>query len=72
MEVPRNWRLQKIRYGLVGTEFSCGHKVFPPREICPVCNNKKESTLVKKTINKTEIFSGDSFLLRAVLAEEEV
>jgi uncharacterized OB-fold protein len=38
MEISRNWRLQKTRYGLVGEV--CGHcdaKIFPPRDICPSC-----------------------------------
>ena len=38
MQVPRNWRIQKQRYALVGEVCThCGHKIFPPRDICPEC-----------------------------------
>lgn len=37
MEISRNWRLQKQRYGLVGEICPKGHKIFPPRDICPHC-----------------------------------
>lgn len=38
MEVSRNWRLQKQRYGLVGEICDhCGTKIFPPRDVCPNC-----------------------------------
>lgn len=38
MEVSRNWRLQKQRYGLVGEICNyCGEKIFPPRDVCPNC-----------------------------------
>jgi len=38
MEVPRNWRIQKQRYALVGEECPhCKTKIFPPRDICPEC-----------------------------------
>jgi len=36
MEIPRNWRLKKQRYSLVGEEDSKGHKIFPPRDVCPI------------------------------------
>lgn len=36
MEVPRNWRLNKQRYRLVGENCPhCETKIFPPRDICP-------------------------------------
>jgi len=39
MEIPRHWRLQKIRYGLIGDFCSVCHKpTFPPRDICSNCN----------------------------------
>ena len=39
MEVPRNWRIQKQRYALVGEVCThCGNKIFPPRDICPECD----------------------------------
>jgi uncharacterized OB-fold protein len=38
MQVPRYWRLNQQRYGLVGEVCeSCGAKLFPPRDVCPVC-----------------------------------
>ena len=38
MELSRHWRLQKKRYGLVGeTCDHCGVKLFPPRDVCLVC-----------------------------------
>lgn len=38
MEVSRDWRLQKQRYGLVGEMCDhCGNKMFPPRDVCPNC-----------------------------------
>ena len=39
MEVPRNWRLQRQRYSLVGEVCEdCGAKIFPPRDFCPECD----------------------------------
>jgi len=41
MEVPRHWRLQKQRYGLVGEECPhCSAKIFPPRDVCPECGGE--------------------------------
>lgn len=38
MEISRNWRLQKQRYGLVGEMCPhCNAKIFPPRDVCPNC-----------------------------------
>lgn len=38
MQIPRYWRLSPQRYGLVGEVCeSCGEKLFPPRDVCPVC-----------------------------------
>ncbi len=38
MELPRHWRLQNQRYGLVGEVCDqCGVKLFPPRDVCPSC-----------------------------------
>jgi uncharacterized OB-fold protein len=38
MEVARHWRTRNQRYGLVGEVCeSCGHRIFPPRDICPDC-----------------------------------
>ena len=41
MEIPRHWRLQKQRYGLVGEVCpQCNTKLFPPRDICPECGQE--------------------------------
>ena len=41
MEIPRHWRLQKQRYGLVGEECPhCSAKIFPPRDVCPECGGE--------------------------------
>lgn len=38
MQVSRHWRLQQQRYQLVGeTCDNCGVKLFPPRDVCLVC-----------------------------------
>ncbi|NPA31537.1 MAG: Zn-ribbon domain-containing OB-fold protein [Chloroflexi bacterium] len=44
MEVPRHWRLKKQRYALVGEVCpSCGAKLFPPRDVCPVCKTEAKT-----------------------------
>ena len=41
MEIPRHWRLQKQRYGLVGeTCPHCSAKIFPARDVCPECGGE--------------------------------
>ena len=38
MHVPQHWRLTQQRYNLVGEICeSCGEKLFPPRDVCPAC-----------------------------------
>ncbi len=38
MEVPRLWRMKKQRYAMVGeTCPNCKSHVFPPRAVCPYC-----------------------------------
>jgi uncharacterized OB-fold protein len=38
MNVPRFWRTEKTRYGLIGeTCRACGKPIFPPRDVCPHC-----------------------------------
>lgn len=40
MEVPRHWRLQKQRYGLLGEVCpKCDTKIFPKRIFCPNCDD---------------------------------
>jgi uncharacterized OB-fold protein len=35
MEVPRNWRLKRQRYLLIGEICPhCDERIFPPRDIC--------------------------------------
>jgi uncharacterized OB-fold protein len=44
MEIPRHWRLQKQRYGLVGEKCPhCEAKLFPPRDVCPECGQEAKS-----------------------------
>lgn len=39
--LPLNWRKQKERYRLIGSECTaCKQKFFPPRIICPECRRK--------------------------------
>jgi len=41
MEIPRHWRLQKQRYGLVGKICPhCSAKIFPARDVCPECGGE--------------------------------
>lgn len=41
MEVPRHWRLQKIRYGLIGDHcLVCDDVTFPPKDICSECSTE--------------------------------
>ncbi len=41
MEIPRHWRLQKQRYGLVGEVCPhCDAKIFPARDVCPSCGGE--------------------------------
>ena len=38
MNLPRHWRMEKTRYGLVGEVCTiCGKPIFPPRDVCPHC-----------------------------------
>ena len=41
MEIPRHWRLQKQRYGLLGEICPhCSAKIFPARDVCPECGGE--------------------------------
>ena len=41
MEIPRHWRLQKQRYGLMGEICPhCSAKIFPARDVCPECGGE--------------------------------
>jgi len=40
-EIARHWRVRKERLRLAGEvchNVNCGEKIFPPRDICPHCN----------------------------------
>jgi uncharacterized protein len=56
MEISRNWRLQKQRYGLVGEVCEhCGSKIFPPRDVCPTC--AEEAKTLYQFSGKGEVYS---------------
>ena len=56
MEISRNWRLQKQRYGLVGEVCDhCGAKLFPPRDVCPEC--AEEAKTLYQFSGKGEVYS---------------
>ena len=53
MEIPRFWRLQQQRYGLVGEICPrCETKMFPARDLCLGCNQEvpKDSRPLSKII----------------------
>jgi ribosomal protein L32 len=36
--IAPHWRLNAQRYRLAGTVCAdCGHRIFPPRPVCPAC-----------------------------------
>jgi hypothetical protein len=44
MEIPRHWRLKQQRYSLVGEVCPhCQAKLFPPRDVCPVCGGEAKA-----------------------------
>lgn len=44
MEIPRHWRLQKQRLGLVGEVCPhCQAKIFPARDVCPQCGGEAKT-----------------------------
>jgi uncharacterized OB-fold protein len=56
MEISRNWRLQKQRYGLVGEVCDhCGAKLFPPRDVCPEC--AEEAKTLYQFSGRGEVYS---------------
>lgn len=44
MELSRHWRLQPQRYRLVGEICDVGHKIFPPRDVCPECSRPDQKS----------------------------
>ncbi|MCX6036506.1 MAG: Zn-ribbon domain-containing OB-fold protein [Chloroflexi bacterium] len=56
MEIPRHWRLNQQRYGLVGEVCPhCEAKIFPPRDICPHCGGEAKTTYAFN--GRGEVFS---------------
>ena len=56
MEISRNWRLQKQRYGLVGEVCPhCDAKIFPPRDVCPNCAGEAKTPFAFS--GKGEVYS---------------
>ncbi len=56
MEVPRHWRLQKHRDGLVGEVCpQCQVKIFPPRDVCPNCGSEAKEPFTFS--GKGEVYS---------------
>ena len=56
MEIPRHWRLNQQRYGLVGELCPhCEAKIFPPRDICPHCGGEAKTTYAFN--GRGEVFS---------------
>ncbi len=46
MEVARYWRTTKQRYQLVGEKCpQCGRRIFPPRDVCPVCGHEARTAV---------------------------
>ena len=44
MSIPRNWRTRQQRYRLKAEVcHECGNTIFPPRDVCPHCAEKKQS-----------------------------
>ncbi|MBX7214925.1 MAG: Zn-ribbon domain-containing OB-fold protein [Thermoflexales bacterium] len=44
MEVARYWRANRQRYQLVGEVCpNCQGKIFPPRDVCPVCEKEAKT-----------------------------
>ncbi len=56
MGVPQGWRLRKQRYSLMGEIcLNCGHKLFPPRDVCPECGASVKAT--SSATSSSEVFS---------------
>jgi uncharacterized OB-fold protein len=56
MEVARYWRTTKQRYQLIGERCpQCGRRIFPPRDVCPVCGHEARATV--QLSGKGEVYS---------------
>ena len=50
--IAPHWRLNAQRHRLVGSEcVECGHKMFPPRAVCPACVANQARVDVLDTIH---------------------
>ena len=55
MNIPRLWRTEKTRYGLIGEVCRVCHKsVFPPRDVCPHCTEAEMPTTPSAEIQGRE------------------
>lgn len=54
-EIARHWRLKEQRYRLIGEICENGHKVFPPRDVCPDCGDSAKKKF--EFSGKGEIYS---------------
>lgn len=57
MEIARHWRLRQQRYNLVGEICPNGHKIFPPRDICPHPGCHQEAKELFNFSGKGEVYS---------------
>ncbi len=56
MDIPRNWRLRKQRYSLIGEVCPhCDAKIFPPRDVCPQCGKEAKNEFTFS--GRGEVFS---------------
>lgn len=65
MRIPRHWRLNPQRYALQGVTCPhCSKNIFPPREVCPYCENRASDA-------KFEFTAAERKQPEAVLAFEQ-
>jgi hypothetical protein len=56
MGIAINWRLRSQRLALVGEVcHTCGHKIFPPRDVCPQC--AREAQQAHQFSGRGEVYS---------------
>jgi hypothetical protein len=56
MEVARYWRTTKQRYQLLGEKCpQCGRRIFPPRDVCPICGHEARAPI--KFSGRGEVYS---------------
>jgi hypothetical protein len=60
MEAPRHWRLRKQRLALIGEDCPhCSEKIFPPRDICPSCDENTMTSPLKKAYASIGRYAGN-------------